>query len=121
MIRLCPSRRHARVEWRKIQQSCSTLRNMGATVDLFRMKAGGNGFGRSSGWWSFVQGLQTVVDAELRRLAERFFQRCLKSGSKELRRAVVSDGHEIFAAPTEFAGNVHSGFVGERHSCCQNC
>ena len=52
---------------------------MAATVDLFRMKAGVNGFGRSSAWWSFVQGLQTVVDAELRRLAERFFQRCLKS------------------------------------------
>src|SRR6266403_3944377 len=109
MIRLCLLRRRGQVEWRKIQQSCSRLRNMAVTVDLFRMKAGVNGSGQSSAWWSFVQGLQRVVDAEMRRSAERFFERRLKSGSKELCRAVIGDGHEIFAAQAEFAGEVHSG------------
>src|SRR5882724_637865 len=111
MIRLCRSRRLWQVEWRKIRQSCSGLRNMVGTADLFRMKAGVDGSGRSSAWWSFAHGLQRVVDAEIRRLAERFFERRLKSGGKELRRAVIGDGHEIFAAQAEFAGNVHSGFV----------
>src|SRR6266850_3415292 len=111
MIRLCHSRRRGQVELRKIRQSCSGLRNMAGIADLFRMKAGVDASGRSSAWWSFAQGLQRVVDAEMRRLAERFFKRRLKSGSKELRRAVIGDGHEIFATQAKFAGNVHSGFV----------
>src|SRR5437868_758425 len=111
MIRLCRLRRRWQVDWRKIQQSCSRLRNTADIADLFRMKAGLNGSGRNSAWWSFAQGLQRALDAEIRRLAERFFERRLKSGSKELRRAVIGDGHEIFATQAEFAGNVHSGFV----------
>src|SRR5947209_14665434 len=85
---------------------------MVATADLSPNGVGRSGTGRSNGLWNLLPGTRT--------LAKRFLQRDLKARAKQSGFAFLSDNHQIFAAQTEFAGDVNSGLIGKSHSRLQH-
>ena len=65
-------------------------------------------------------GKRGSLASALKKLAQWFFEGDLERGRQELGRAVGGDGHDVFAADTEFVRDVDAGFVGEGHAGFEN-
>src|ERR1700676_1569110 len=119
MTRSCHSNHSWRRSWKRIPPFSFWLRNTADIALLFRGTEARNAFGRRHAWWIFAKGCASrtaVADFS----AEWFFERARETGSQELRRAVGGNHHVVFAAESEFSGDINAGLVGKSHAGFEN-
>src|SRR5262245_35073614 len=103
-------KRFAPREWKAIPRFTLLRRNMVAIADSSRGTEARQDFGRKKGLLRSAKSSQTVESlshGHCRGLEERLLERMLKGRTQDLRWAVGSDGHIVFAADAEFSGNVN--------------